>query len=389
MDTAAAVVFWLALLSLVYVYGGFPLLVMIVGKLRNRLVCKQPITPRISLIIAAYNEEEVIAERLENALSSDYPVQELEIIVVSDGSSDATEAIVARYASRGVRLLALPRQGKNRALAEAVRESTGDILVFSDANIFCDPQALQALAANFADPAVGGVSGHASYRLEPGSESSSQGESLYFRYDSWLKEMESRTGSIVSAHGALYAIRRELYHPPEDLSAVDDFVISTGVIEQGYRLVFESEARAYEFAITEAGREFRRRVRNMTMGLRAVALRRRLLNPLQYGFYSLILFSHKVLRRLLPLSLMAMLGASLYLSGSSKLYLALAVGQVFFYALACVGCLARRTWVGRRKFLYVPFYYCMANTAALLALGNFIRGEKIALWQPQRHVGAA
>jgi cellulose synthase/poly-beta-1,6-N-acetylglucosamine synthase-like glycosyltransferase len=379
------IAFWLAALSLVYVYAGFPLLVMIVGRIRNRVVRKAPITPTMSLIIPAYNEEEVIAERLENVLTSDYPRDSLEIIVVSDGSSDATEAIVAEFEGRGVRLLARSRQGKNAALEYAVGESTGSILVFSDANIFCEPYALRALAANFADPSVGGVAGNASYRLKAGSESSSQGESLYWRYDTWLKELENRTGSVVSAHGALYALRRELYMPPPDVGAVDDFAISTAVVEAGHRLVFEPMARAYEFAITEARREYRRRVRNMTMSLRAVALRRRLLNPFRYGFYSLILFSHKVLRRVLSLSLLVLLVTSLVLSGSHPFFALAAGGQVAFYGLAVAGYFARRRWIGRRGLLYVPFYYCMANTAAFMALVQFARGERIALWQPQRH----
>jgi len=158
MTTAAIWLFWLLVLAVVYAYAGFPLLVALVGQMRNRQVRKQPMTPTASLIIAAYNEKQVIAKRLENALALDYPADALEIIVASDGSSDATESIVAGYADRGVRLLALPRRGKIHALNEAVRRATGDILVFSDANIFYHRDALRALIQNFADPEVGGVS---------------------------------------------------------------------------------------------------------------------------------------------------------------------------------------------------------------------------------------
>jgi cellulose synthase/poly-beta-1,6-N-acetylglucosamine synthase-like glycosyltransferase len=385
----AHVIFWLALASLVFVYAGFPALLMAMARVRTRVVRKAGITPRVSLIIPAYNEAAIIGERLDNDLASDYPRDALEILVVSDGSTDATAAIVERYASRGVRLLALPRLGKNAALAEAVRHATGEILVLSDANIFCEPQALSALVANFADPEVGGVAGNASYRIEPGSESSSQGESLYWRYDTWLKEMESRAGSIVSAHGALYAVRRSLYRRPSDPSAADDFAISTFVVESGHRLVFERDARAWEIAIPEAGAEFRRRVRLMTMGLNALALRRRLLNPFRYGFYALELFTHKLLRRLLPLALFALLWTSLYLSPVHWFYAVATVGQVAFYALAAAGALVRSAPAGRSRLLYVPFYYCMANAAALVALANFIRRKRIALWQPQRHERAA
>lgn len=378
--------FWLSLASLLYVYGAFPVLVILVGKLRGRSVRKEPITPPISLIIAAHNEEEVIAERLDNALSVDYPADALEILVASDGSTDATESIVARYASRGVRLLSLPRRGKIPALEDAVLQATGEILVFSDANTLFHSQALRALARNFADPAVGGVAGHTSYRLRAESESSSRGESLYWRYDTWLKEMESRTGSVVSAHGGLYGLRRELYRPSPDPAVTDDFILSTSVIEQRRRLVFEREARAWEVAVPVATREFQRRVRLMTRGLRAVALRKRLLNPFRFGFYSLVLFSHKVLRRLLPGSLLLLLACSLYLGAGGGLYLGVAAGQALCYGLAGIGYLLRKTSVGQWKCFYVPFFYCMANAAALVALLDFVRGERIELWQPQRHV---
>jgi len=385
MTTVAIWLFWLLVLAVVYAYAGFPLLVALVGQVRNRQVRKRPMTPKASLIIAAYNEEQVIAQRLENALALDYPAGALEIIVASDGSSDATEAIVAGYGDRGVQLLALPRRGKIPALNEAVRRATGETLVFSDANIFYDEVALRALTQNFADPEVGGVAGNTLYRIDPGSEASSRGEDLYWRYDKWLKQMKSRTGSIISAHGAIYAIRRQLYRPVNNAAVTDDFVISTGVIEQGYRLVFEREAHAYEAAVPDAKGEFRRKVRIMSTGLRALLLRKALFNPFRYGFYSLILFSHKVLRRFVPVPLLALFPLSWVLSASGPLYLAAAVGQTLFYKMAGMGYLLRANPLGRLKCFYLPFFYCLANAAALVALANIAGGQRIELWQPQRH----
>jgi cellulose synthase/poly-beta-1,6-N-acetylglucosamine synthase-like glycosyltransferase len=389
MSGFAAVAFWLALASLVYTYAGFPLLVVLVGTVRRRSVQTRPITPTMSLVIAAYNEADGIAQRLDNALTLDYPAEALEIIVASDGSSDATEAIVASYVPRGVRLLRLPRRGKLSALVDAVQLATGEILVFSDANTVVGHAALRALARNFADPAVGGVAGHTSYRLEPGSESSSRGESLYWRYDTWLKEMESRAGSVVSAHGGLYALRRELFRAPRDFAVTDDFFISTCAVESGCRLVFERDALAWEVAVPKAQREFSRRVRLMTRGLRGVMLRRDLLNPARYGFYAVVLFSHKVARRLVPVALLILLGSSLLLSPRGGPYRAAAIGQLVFYVLAGAGWLTRAHAVGQHRLLYVPFYYCMANTAAMVAIANLLRGERIERWQPQRHVVGA
>src|SRR5688572_20176088 len=198
--------FWLSLASLIYVYAGFPLLVMIVGAVRRRRVRKQPITPKVSLIIAAYNEAAIIRAKLENALMLDYPRNKLEIIVASDGSTDETERIVRSY--KEVRLLSLARRGKIHALNHAAALATGDIMVFSDANTMFHYNALLALAANFADPEVGGVAGNTRYVVETGSQSSSYGENLYWQYDTWLKELESQTGNVVLAHGGMYALRR-------------------------------------------------------------------------------------------------------------------------------------------------------------------------------------
>jgi len=379
------VAFWLAVGSLVYAYAGFPALVGAVGWLRRREVNKKPITPSVSLIIAAYNEEESIGRRLRNALALDYPQELLEIIVASDGSTDRTEAIVERTANPCIHLLRLPRLGKIPALNAAVAQARGEILVFSDANSMCDSKALRKLTQNFADAEVGGVVGNTGYFVSPDSESSSRGEDLYWNYDSWLKQLESFSGNVVSAHGGLYAIRRELYIPVSDPAVTDDFAISTAVIEQGRRLVFECEAHSCETAVPKAGREFQRRTRLMTRGLRALLLRKRLLNPFRYGFYSLALFSHKVLRRLLAVALLIVFAGSLALSSGGVLYSFAVAAQVVFYGAAGAGYLLRRTRLGHRKCLYIPFFYCMANAAALVAVAKLMLGERIALWQPQRH----
>jgi cellulose synthase/poly-beta-1,6-N-acetylglucosamine synthase-like glycosyltransferase len=379
----------IGLAVLLYTYVGFPLLLMAVGLLRNRRPRTGPVTPHVTLIIAAYNEEHCIEARIANALAADYPRDRLDIIVASDGSTDRTDELVARHAAAGVRLLRLPRRGKIFALADAVAQARGEVLVFSDANTMAEPAALRALVRNFFDPDVGGVVGHTGYRLEAGSESSSRGESLYWRYDTWLKELESRTGSVVSAHGGLYAIRREHFRAPDDMAVTDDFIISTTVVAQGRRLVFERAARAWELAVPNAEREFQRRVRLMTRGLRAVACRRQLLNPARYGFYSVVLASHKVLRRLAVLPLLLTVAATAALTGAGTGFRVALAGQAAFFAAAWLGHALRRLPVGQLRLLYVPFFYCMANLAAVIALIRFLRGERIVSWQPQRGAGAA
>jgi cellulose synthase/poly-beta-1,6-N-acetylglucosamine synthase-like glycosyltransferase len=381
--------FWLSVTLIIYSYAGFSLLVIFVARLRNRHVQQKPITPRVTMIVPVWNEEQAIGERLENALSLDYPSGQLEIIVASDGSDDNTHAIANAYAERGVRLMTFPRRGKIYALKDAVAAATGEILVFSDANSMYKADALRLLVRNFADPEVGGVCGNQVYLKAPKADTTSAGEGMYWTFDKWLKQAESLTGSIVSAHGAIYAIRRNLYEPPASAAVTDDFAISTAVIAQGWRLVFESEAIAYEEPTASASLEFGRKVRIMTRGLRGVLMRRRLLNPWRYGFYALELFSHKVLRRLVPIFLLVLFVASWFLSQESSFYFFAAVAQTLFYILAGAGYLLRRHRLGRLKFFYVPFFYCLANAAALIAVIRIIRGKRVEFWQPQRHGSVA
>ncbi len=379
-------VFWGSIGTIIYSYIGFSLLLLIVGKLFNRKVQKKNITPSISLVIAAYNEEKGIADKIENSLALDYPKSKLEILIASDGSDDGTDAIVEKYADRGVKLMQFPRRGKIFALRDTVAKAKGDILVFSDANTMYDKFSLRKLAANFADPQVGGVCGNQKHIKAKTKDNAGEGESLYWSYDKWLKESETLTGSIVSADGAIYAIRRNLFQMPASTAVTDDFAISTAVIEQGYRLVYENEALAYEPPMPNAEKEFSRKVRIMNRGLRGVILRKKLLNPFRYGFYSLTLFSHKVMRRLVPFFLVFLLIASISLSGGSVFYMLVLLAQIAFYGWAGISYFLRSTAIGRRKVFYIPFFYCLANAAAFVAIINLLSGKRIEFWNPQRQV---
>ncbi len=386
MSEFLEIFFWLCAAAIVYAYGGFSLLIGAWGRLANRQVNKRDVTPRLSLIIAAYNEEKSISEKIENALSLDYPNDKLEIIVASDGSTDDTNLIVEACDDARVRLMDLPRRGKIFALDSAVQLATGDVLVFSDANSIFMPQSLRMLVRNFADPEVGGVCGNQFHLAGSGGDNSHRGESLYWSYDKWLKTMESLTGSIVSADGSIYAIRRELYRMPKCTDVTDDFAISTGVIEQGYRLVYEGEAKSHEQAASAAKDEFERKIRIMNRGLRGVALRRSLLNPFRFGFYSVVLFSHKILRRFVPFFLGAMLVVNLLLIPVGALYKFSALIQIVFYTLAVLGFFFKENKAGHLKLLYVPFFYCLANAAAVVAISRLIRGRRIESWVPKREV---
>ncbi|MFN8494892.1 MAG: glycosyltransferase family 2 protein [Caldilineaceae bacterium] len=377
------VLFWLAMAFIVYTYVLFPVIVFVRGLFWRRPYKSAEITPRVSLIIAAYNEADGIGKKLENVLALDYPREQLEVLIASDGSNDGTDDIVRGYADRGIRLLSLPRQGKAAALNAAVAASTGEILVFSDANSMYAPDAIRALARPFADPEVGGVAGNQVYLKKRSASVTGAGESSYWNFDRKLKQSQSKAGNAISATGAIYAIRRSLFGTVP-AGVTDDFTTSTGVIVQGYRLVFAPDAIAYEPVAGSGGMEFNRKVRVITRGLRAVLLRRELMNPFKYGFYALQLFSHKVLRRLVVFPLLLLLLVSPLLWTAGWFYQFLTVAQLAFYACAAVGLWLGHTRLGRLKLFTIPFFFCMVNYASLLATLNIVRGRRIERWEPQR-----
>ena len=221
LNSILETIFWVSILMPIYVYAGFPTLLRAIGLVWSKAVRRAEGTPRVTLVIAAYNEERSIRKKLENSLALDYPRDCLEIIVASDGSDDDTESIAFGF-SPDVTVLSLPRRGKIHALNDAVERATGEVLVFTDANTDLSRSTLRAIAENFADPEVGGVVGNKVYSIESGSESVSHGESLYCRYDRWLKKLESALGSAVSGDGALYAIRRSLYPYLTEMAVTDD-----------------------------------------------------------------------------------------------------------------------------------------------------------------------
>jgi cellulose synthase/poly-beta-1,6-N-acetylglucosamine synthase-like glycosyltransferase len=376
--------FWGALGLLLYTYLIFPLLLALRGMVVHRPYRSAPIHPRASLIIAARNEADGIGAKLDNIDGLEYPPDHLEVIIASDGSEDETEAIVSAHRGRPIRLVRLPRRGKAAALNAAVAKATGEILIFSDANSRYAPDAIARLVAPFADESIGGVAGNQVYERSARPRAGTQGEHAYWSYDRLLKAAESRAGNTVSATGAIYAIRRHLFRPVPD-GVTDDFYTSVGVIAQGGRLVFAPDAIAYEPPAATGRLEFQRKVRIMTRGLRAVAMRRELLDPRRYGFYAIQLLSHKVLRRLMaaPLLILAIAAPSLWRHGA--LYRLMTVGQAAIYGSALLG-MAPWGWA-RRRFFELPAFFCIATAASALATWNVLRGRQIDRWEPTRGDG--
>jgi cellulose synthase/poly-beta-1,6-N-acetylglucosamine synthase-like glycosyltransferase len=374
--------FWVSAGLLIYVYFGYPiLLTLLASSSKNAEFADFPF-PSVTLLVSAFNEGEVIAAKLENALAMDYPRDRLEIIVISDSSDDGTDEIVQRYSPSGVRLVRQqPRMGKSAGLNLGVSEARGQILVFSDANAIYQPDAVRRLVRHFSNPKVGYVVGNARY-YEKGAESSSaQSEGLYWKLETYLKKKESKFGSVVGGDGAIYAIRRELYLPllPTD---INDFLNPLQIVAHGYAGVFEAAAVCYEEAAESFGQEYRRKVRIISRSLNALRRVPEILNPLQNTRHWFLLVSHKVLRWFAPFFMILGFAASLAL-WQSPLYRTAAILQAAFYALALIG------WKWRPgnkagKLLSLPFYFCMVNLASLVGCVKCFRGDLSGKWAPPR-----
>lgn len=296
-----------------YVYLGYPALLWLLARLRPRPVAFGRIRPPVTFVVPAHDEEAVIGGKVDDCLAQQYPADRLEVVVVSDGSTDRTEEIVRERAARDprVRLLPVPRGGKAAALNAGVRAAAGEVLVFTDANALLAPESLVRLVEPFADPEVGGVCGRKRHRAAGDADATARGEGLYWRWEQWQKSLESRIGSVYAADGTLYAVRRSLYVPVADPAQADDIAVSARVPLAGRRLLFEPAAVAWEEPPAEGRAELRRKVRVTNHSLRALwNLGPRLWRS---GFYSVELLSHKLLRHLLPFPLLALLAANVLL----------------------------------------------------------------------------
>ncbi|HEX8187487.1 MAG TPA: glycosyltransferase family 2 protein [Pyrinomonadaceae bacterium] len=384
MELAAKIVFWSSAAAVLYAYLGYPLLLVLAGRVRRREVRRAACEPPVTVIITAYNEERDLAAKLENTLALDYPRAKLEVIVASDCSTDATDDIARRFAARGVRLHRQPRRlGKTAAQNAAVELARGDVLLFSDATTLYRPDVLRAIVPNFADRTVGCVAGRLLY-LDPAAEGSNvgRGARAYWDYEVFIKERESRVNSLIGVSGCLYAVRRAAYVPLYH-EACSDFIIATKMVEQGLRAVYEPAAVCTEETNRRPGKEFRMRVRVITQTISDLARHRAMLNPLRGGFYAVQLLSHKVARYLVPFFLLAAFASSAWLAPRSLFYAAAFAAQVCFYLAAGLSWALARAGVESR-LLSLPQYFVLANVAAVVALYEFVRGERYASWEPAR-----
>lgn len=365
----------------VYPLLGYPLLISLIGRLRPRPVTRQARSTAVTILIPAYNEAECIAATIENKLQQQYPREELQIIVVSDGSDDGTDEIAQRYAPQGVELLRCePRRGKAAALNAAMRAARGEIIVFSDANAHFASDAVARLVENFADPGVGYVTGELSVLHRAGNQTG-EGASSYMRYENWLRLAESRAGSVIGVNGGVDAMRRALYADVPD-DQITDFVLPLRVIVGGARVIYDPRARSSEEANEALGSEFRMRVRVALRALRGLWYMRRVLNPLRNPLAAFCVMSHKVLRYLTFVFLIIAFATSSVLALRSPPFRLLWLLEVVALALAAIGLLRGLPSFARRA-TGLPSYFLVSNAAFAIAAVRFLRGDAMATWRPR------
>jgi cellulose synthase/poly-beta-1,6-N-acetylglucosamine synthase-like glycosyltransferase len=377
-------IFWCAALLIVYTYLGYAGWLWLRASMRPWPVRRAPVEPAVSVIMVVRNEERWLKNKLDNLLELDYPATHLEIVIVSDGSTDATEAILRRYAddSRIRVVLNQLSRGKASGLNDGIAAASGEVIVFTDVRQKIEPGAIRLLMENLADPEVGCVSG-ALMLGDPAMGEAAKGMGLYWMIEKAVREVESASGSVVGATGALYAVRRELLNSVPEGTILDDVYIPMQVVRKNRRVVFEPRAQAWDCADLGAGREFSRKVRTLTGNYQLVQLAPWLLtreNPIRFQFVS-----HKLLRLAVPFALAALLLSSLFLSGA--VYRAAFVLQVLFYSLGLLAAL-RLSRGPLTRMSDAALTFVVLNTAAALAFANFVTGRK-SVWAVEHPRAAA
>lgn len=335
----------------------------------------------VTIIIAAYNEEKIIADKIENSLQLDYPQERIEIIVASDGSTDGTDDIVRGFSDKGIILNRVEgRKGKTELQNQTVQLAKGEILVFSDANAFYETDAIRKIVQNFNDEKIGGVCGNLVYVKF--SEKEENTENIYWKMEKFIKEKESDLSSVLGANGSIYAVRKELYDPlPYFL--ISDLVEPLKIVEKGYRVVYEKNAISKEDVASVSGTQaFNRKVRINSRSIQGLIYSLGLLDVRKYGWVSFQLFSHKILRYMMPFILIAIIILNIFLAGS-LIFNILMILQFVFYLFAFIGYLQANK-AEKNKIFTIPWYFTWIHLAILIAFFQLLKGEKKITWETVR-----
>lgn len=367
--------FVFAAAALAYTYVAYPVVLMLLGG-QSRRACDLSTLPTVSVIIPFHNEERWVAQKLHNTLTWDYPRDRLQIVAVSDGSTDRTREILQEFRDRATIVTYSPRRGKPTALNLGVQHATGEMLLFTDANVLVHPAAIGKLMERYDDPSIGGVCGNIALQAEGADEP--LGEGLYMQYERWLYGQESRALTMVGVDGALFSIRRDLFAALPVDTITDDFAIALRVVGHRKRIVYEPAARGVEIVVPDVKAEFRRKVRMIAGGYQALWRYRAQISPCAQPTVAWQLLSRKLFRWLVPIFLVVAFAAAF--AGRHHPMLAVAAGiQGGFYMLALGGWVSQtlRRWMP----VYVAYYFCAVNVAAALGLWRYLLGRQSVIWQ--------
>ncbi|MBC7904928.1 MAG: glycosyltransferase family 2 protein [Gemmatimonadaceae bacterium] len=379
--------FWLFLFIVFYTYFGYGILVYIINKVsgkgkKHAERGKVEFQPVVALVVAAYNEEDYIEDKIKNTLEIDYPAEKLKIYFVTDGSDDSTASIVARYPQ--ITLLHQPeRRGKASAMNRAMQIIQEPFVIFCDANTMLNRSCVTEMVRPYADSRVGAVAGEKKIFQVKEGKAASAGEGIYWKYESFLKKQDSILYSVVGAAGELFSVRKELYEPVEKGVIIEDFVLSLRICERGYVVKYAPEAFAVETASASVKDEQKRKVRICAGGFQAMAMLKGLFNIRKHGVLTFQYISHRVLRwSLTPVCLVLLLpvNAALVLLRAGWVYDIMMAGQLFFYVLALTGWFFANRNI-KVKSLYIPYYFLFMNISVFMGFRRYLAGKQSVLWE--------
>jgi biofilm PGA synthesis N-glycosyltransferase PgaC len=384
------IIFWLSLFIVFYTFAGYGLLLYFIRKVKRKFRGKPVINniddddllPTCSLVVAAYNEASFIEEKINNCLKLNYPAGKLSLLFVTDGSTDGTPEIINRFPQ--VKLLHQPqRAGKIAAVHRAMEYVTTEIVVFTDANTFLNPEAITCICRHYADITVGAVAGEKRVQIDENADASAAGEGFYWKYESALKKWDSELYSVVGAAGELFSVRRLLYQDVPADTVLDDFMISMLIAEKGYRIIYEPEAYAIETASANVSEELKRKIRIAAGGIQSILRLKSLFNPFKNPLLSFQYISHRVLRWTVTpfmLILVFILNAALAWQPDAAFYQIVFAGQVLFYTLAILGLIMEKRQL-RIKILFIPYYFCVMNYAVLMGIIRYFTKKQSSIWE--------